>query len=129
MLDVKALLSKILSAIKVDYIVEQGTDNGWTYRKWDSGKLDAERARNIGQVTIGTVEVSPIRVGGTVTSALPSMAISGSLDINYIGNSSGSPSWIEHISPNSWRIAKATTSNITLQNVTVLERVIDGRWK
>lgn len=37
MLDVKALLTKMLNAIKVDYIVEQGTSGIWTYRKWNSG--------------------------------------------------------------------------------------------
>lgn len=37
MLDVKALLTKMLNAIKVDYIIEQGTSGIWTYRKWNSG--------------------------------------------------------------------------------------------
>lgn len=37
MLDVKALLTKMLNAIKVDYIVEQGTSGIWAYRKWNSG--------------------------------------------------------------------------------------------
>lgn len=33
MLDVKKLLTKILTAIKVDYIVEESTSGIWTYRK------------------------------------------------------------------------------------------------
>lgn len=37
MLDLKALLTKILDALKADYIVEQGTSGNWTYRKWNSG--------------------------------------------------------------------------------------------
>lgn len=37
MLDLKALLAKILDALKADYVVEQGTDGIWTYRKWASG--------------------------------------------------------------------------------------------
>lgn len=37
MLDLKALLSKILDALKVDYVVEEGTSGRWTYRKWNSG--------------------------------------------------------------------------------------------
>jgi len=37
MLDVKALLAKILDALKTDYIVEEGTSGIWTYRKWNSG--------------------------------------------------------------------------------------------
>ena len=43
MLDLKALLSKILDALKVDYIVEEGTSGGWTYRKWNSGVAEAWR--------------------------------------------------------------------------------------
>lgn len=41
MLDLKALLVKILDALKVDYVVEEGTNTGWEYRKWNSGKLEA----------------------------------------------------------------------------------------
>lgn len=37
MLDLKALLTKILDALKADYIVEQGISGIWTYRKWSSG--------------------------------------------------------------------------------------------
>ena len=37
MLNVKALLSKILNAIKCDYIVEQGSNAYGSYRKWNSG--------------------------------------------------------------------------------------------
>ena len=37
MLDVKALISKLLDAVKADYVVEQGTSGIWTYRKWKSG--------------------------------------------------------------------------------------------
>lgn len=40
MLDLKALLTKILDALKADYIVEQGTGNNWYYRKWNSGKVE-----------------------------------------------------------------------------------------
>lgn len=41
MLDVKALINKLLEAVSVDYIVEEGTDsNNWTYRKWNSGKCE-----------------------------------------------------------------------------------------
>lgn len=37
MLSIKKTLEKILDALKVDYIVEQGTSGIWTYRKWNSG--------------------------------------------------------------------------------------------
>ena len=37
MLDVKALINKLLEAVSVDYIVGEGTSGNWTYRKWNSG--------------------------------------------------------------------------------------------
>lgn len=37
MLNVKKTLTKIMDALKVDYVVEQGTSDIWTYRKWNSG--------------------------------------------------------------------------------------------
>lgn len=37
MLDLKAWIDKVTNALKTDYVVEQGTSNGWTYRKWLSG--------------------------------------------------------------------------------------------
>lgn len=40
MLDVKVLLTMILDALKTDYIVEQGTNGIWTYRKWNSGVVE-----------------------------------------------------------------------------------------
>lgn len=47
-LDLKALLSKILDALKVDYIVEEGTATPdsygvWGYRKWNSGIAECWR--------------------------------------------------------------------------------------
>ena len=41
MLNVKKILTKILDALKADYIVEQGTDGYWKYTKWNSGKYEA----------------------------------------------------------------------------------------
>lgn len=37
MLNDKKLFTKLLNALKADYIVEQGTDGNWIYRKWNSG--------------------------------------------------------------------------------------------
>ena len=47
-LDLKALLAKILDALKVDYVVEEGTATPdsygtWVYRKWKSGIAECWR--------------------------------------------------------------------------------------
>ena len=36
-MSIKELLTRILNALKVDYVVEEGTSGIWTYRKWNSG--------------------------------------------------------------------------------------------
>ena len=38
--DLKKILNKILPSTAVDYIVEEGTSGIWTYRKWNSGKVE-----------------------------------------------------------------------------------------
>lgn len=40
MLNVKKTLTKILDALKVDYVVEEGAGSNWRYRKWNSGRLE-----------------------------------------------------------------------------------------
>ena len=37
MLNIKKTLTKILDALKADYVVEQGTNANGSYRKWNSG--------------------------------------------------------------------------------------------
>ena len=126
----KSLKALLLGLLRYDYVIESGTDsNGWHYKKYSSGKLEAERSRNIGQYTLSTTEVSPIKVGGTVTSALPSFAVNGDLEISLSGNSSNSAIFLERISPTSWRVAKVTSSNVTLQDLTVIERTVGATWK
>lgn len=36
-MSIKALLTRILEALKTDYVVEEGTNGIWTYKKWSSG--------------------------------------------------------------------------------------------
>lgn len=36
-LDVNGLIERCLKALKVDYVVDEGTSSIWTYRKWASG--------------------------------------------------------------------------------------------
>ena len=40
MISTKKLLYKICEALSVAYVVEQGTDGIWTYRKWSDGTAE-----------------------------------------------------------------------------------------
>ncbi len=42
----------------VDWVVEEGTDNGWTYTKWDSGKYEAYKYFEDVTITQGYIAVS-----------------------------------------------------------------------
>lgn len=50
---VTKLLTGVLKAIKVDYVVEEGTDGSSSWRKWNSGISEFWFAAN-GTYTIGT---------------------------------------------------------------------------
>ena len=36
-MSIKEWMTRVMNALKVDYIVEEGTSGIWTYRKWKSG--------------------------------------------------------------------------------------------
>ena len=111
------------------YVVEEGTSGGWFYRKWNNGRLDAERIWNVGQVTLGTAEGTTHRASNDLTVPTFSMAISGSVEAVYLGTSSNSPTFMERVTPAKVRVAKVITSNVTLQNVTFALRLVGGMWK
>lgn len=126
MLKLKDLLAAIL---QTDLVIESGTDSNWTYKKYASGRLEAERVWNVGQVTLSTTVSSTWKRGGTINIATPPMMISGSVSASLMGDSSNSAIVLEHISNTSFAIAKETSVNVTLQNVTLALRTIEARWK
>lgn len=117
-----------LISSRIAYIVETGTSNSFQYRKWSDGRLDAERIWNIGQVTLSTTETSTTKVSGEVTIPTPSIMTSGEVEVTYVGNSSTSATYLERITRTSFRFAKNTTATVTLQGVTVVLRLVNGRW-
>lgn len=120
-------LSFLISSMKA-YVIETGTSNSFKYWKWADGRLEAERIWNIGQVTLSTTETSTTKVSGEVTIPTPSIMTSGEVEVTYVGNSSNSPSYLERVTRSTFRLAKNSTTNVTLQGVTVVLRLVNGRW-
>ena len=60
MLNVKKALTKILNAIKYDYIVDQGTSGIWTYRKYASGIAECWGAKPISASAWSTWGTNPV---------------------------------------------------------------------
>lgn len=111
-------------------IIEAGTDSdGWNYRKYSDGTFEAEKEWNIGQYTINTTEVSPIKVGGDLTIPVPADMTSGSVIAAIQGNTQNSPVFLEHYAARKVRIAKVTTSNITIQGMYLYLRTVNGKWR
>ena len=42
--DLTNILNEIIPSLMVDFVIEEGTDNGWTYKKYNSGAFDAWRS-------------------------------------------------------------------------------------
>lgn len=120
-------LGFLISSMKA-YVVETGTSNSFKYWKWSDGRLEAERIWNIGQVTLSTTETSTTKVSGDVPIPTPSIMTSGEVEVTYLGNSSNSPSYLERVTRTTFRLAKNSTTNVTLQGVTVVLRLVNGRW-
>lgn len=120
-------LGFLISSMKA-YVIETGTSNSFKYWKWSDGRLEAERIWNIGQVTLSTTETSTTKVSGDVTIPTPSIMTSGEVEVTYVGNSSNSPSYLERVTRTTFRLAKNSTTNVTLQGVTVVLRLVNGRW-
>ena len=123
-----------INSVPLDYIIEQGVTNNWRWRKWSSGRYEAERVRNIGQVSLYNVDYSA-STGVYASDAIaigapPHTLVNGSVEVAYLGTSSNSASWLQRTTLTQFRIAKATTVSTTvLQNVTISERVVGGTWK
>ena len=123
-----------VDSVLLDYVIEQGVTNDWRWRKWSSGRYEAERVRNIGQVSLYNADYST-STGVYASNAIevgvpPHTLVNGSVEVAYLGTSSNSASWLQRTSLTHFRIAKAATVNTTvLQNVTISERVVGGTWK
>ena len=86
--DLTNILNEILPNTSVDYIVEQGTSGGWSYRKWASGRMEAEKDISIGSSwsAVGgiyhnsTIITPP--TGMTVTSGFANVKTSSAYLVN-----------------------------------------------
>jgi hypothetical protein len=73
-----------------DYIVDQGTDNSWTYRKWNSGVFEAWRYYQATGLTLTTSSMGTY-YGTSKSIALPSftLTITCSTYGDTVGHGSG----------------------------------------
>ena len=117
--DIKALVAKIAQRLGLitDYVVEEGTNGIWTYRKWNSGVVDLW-----GQVT-GNV---PQGWSGTgIVAQFPFQLIS--LTSWFVTQNNYQIARC-YLSPGTSQIAVQTYSDSALTNILFVVECI-GRWK
>ena len=127
MLDLKALLSKILDALKVDYVVEEGTSGNWTYCKWNSGKVDCWGYVSSSSLSWHAYPTSLYYNSPALTATFPFAIYSSriSATVTYCGGNIG------------WALAthaSDTASNISIvrngnSGLVVVDIIVHGRWK
>lgn len=126
MLDVKGLIAKLLNC---DHVVEEGTSDGWTYRKWKSGVAECWRQLSISNVTFSAAGISGLYQSADMTVSFPfpfteypvtnvnTPAVAG--DYGWIGRVGNGTSWI---------IVRAFKRSNTTGQVT-LAISVKGKWK
>lgn len=125
MLDVKALLTKILEALKTDYIIEEGTN----YRKWNSGKAEcwgeATATVNVTSQSNGTYYTSrtmafPISFASRPT-VFPSVSQDSGVFFAAIGN-------ISTLSTTQVQVRVLSNTSQSNKSITFAYYAI-GKWK
>lgn len=121
-----------------DYVIEEGTSDGWEYRKWASGKYEAEKVDNIGTVSLSsayfTIEGS---VKMWLCSAIPSstptpphtLVSDYSILYEYLSNSTGYTFVVKTSADGKIQLARAGSEAISLSNVKLVYKILNGRWK
>lgn len=91
--DSKSTIEQILTKLDAidDYVVDQGTDNSWTYRKWNSGRYEAWRYYQATGLVLTSASAGTY-YGNPKTVSLPSFATT--LDCCTYGNTTSQGSGI-----------------------------------
>ena len=128
----------VSETIKDEHIVDQGTTSGWTWKKWSSGRYEAERTINYGQVTAATVLATiegnlKLFISTAIPANVPSpphTLTSGTIEYEYLGNGLGY-SFIFRTTQNKIQIGRlgVSSSETAFSNVMLLYRVVGGLWK
>lgn len=120
----------------VSDIFESGTTSGWNWVKWSDGRYEAERYANIGQVTASnallTIEGST-KLYMTATlppsdQTPPHTLVSGNVVYDYVSNSTGYSIPIRSTG-GKIQLGRFATDAFTFSNVTLVYRVVGGRWR
>ena len=122
--------AELLADLGADYIVEQGTSDGWAYRKWASGVAEcwAKITQTVtpGDAWAGTLNLVPYVI--TVTTPIEFTGIDCVNASAYVGNGHTITSWVSDTPPNEISIP-ALSLYLTGQQECKAYVYVMGRWK
>ena len=122
--------SELLADLGADYIVEQGTSDGWAYRKWASGVAEcwAKITQTVtpGGAWAGTLNLTPYVI--TVTTPIEFTGIDCVNASVYVGNGHTITSSVSTTTPNKISIP-ALSGYLTGQQECLAYVHVMGRWK
>ena len=122
--------SELLADLGADYIVEQGTSDGWAYRKWASGVAEcwAKITQTVtpGGAWAGTLNLTPYVI--TVTTPIEFTGIDCVNASAYVGSGHTITSYLTVTNPNKISISALSVYLTGQQECQAYVRVM-GRWK
>jgi len=119
-----------------DYIVEEGETGDWTWRKWNSGRYEAECTVDYGTVSLsngyftinGSVAMYFSDAIPTAMPLPPHTLVSGSVEVEYLGNSTGY-AFLNRTQNEKIQLARASSAATSVSHVILGYRVVNGTWK
>ena len=118
-----------INGVEIDYPVEQGTKNGWYYRKWNSGFAECWYSASVSGIDVGEFNMNGFYYCGSKGVNFPFTFTS----VDYVNASGGSTGNMNIVRP-----FNKTTTNMTyivigladISNATVnINLEAKGRWK
>ena len=132
MLNMKKLITKLLNAVKTDYVVEQGTSGIWTYRKWNSGRYECHAFYNFSSYAVNTARGS-LYSGAWVNVAFPSSAftvspnVTATLSLDTTANATFVQ--IQNVSASGTNMRVVSSGSIGASSYAYAHIQVTGKWK
>lgn len=130
--DLKAILDEIFPNDMVDYVVAEGTDNNWEYRKWKNGTFEAWRSYDASGLVMGTSSMGTYYndTSGVKSFALPSFYVTITKIFAKEKPSLGSGVWIYVAVKDGDNLKVTYRSHASINNgVCNGDFYIKGTWK
>lgn len=115
----------------MDYIVEQGTDNNWNYRKWNSGVMEAWRYVSGLSANIATKVTNVYQTASNLTISMPTTNTFQSVtSVQILPECSSYGIWVNGYSHSTSQIAYRLMSAASRSNASFgLNLFVTGTWK